>query len=54
MWIPNAKGLKHLNSVLSQSSQDFYGIGATIRIGPEMLYLPYAGFLGSIMMESYE
>ena len=24
--------------------QAFFGIGATIRIGPEMLCLPYAGF----------
>ena len=30
---------------LSQSSQDFYGIGATIHIGQEMLCLPYAGFV---------
>ena len=27
-----------------QSSQDFYGIGATIRIGRQMLCVPYAGF----------
>ena len=50
------KRLKHLNTVLYNKGQeviqqgsggyyqDFFGIGATIRIGGEMLRLPYARF----------
>ena len=30
---------------INRSSQDFYGIGDTIRIGQEMFCLPYARFL---------
>ena len=43
-YFPTNLGLINHYS-LSQSSQDFYGISATIRIGCEMLCLPYAGFL---------
>ena len=35
---------------ISQSSQFFYGIGATIRIGREMHCLPSAGFLFNLCL----
>ena len=47
--------INHLS--LSQSSQDLYGIGATIRIGQEMLCLPTVvlacliGLFGTILWE---